>query len=62
MSLIRCPVCRKQFDSGHSTALPFCSERCRHIDLGRWLGEGYSVPVERHDEDPGEEYREEDSP
>jgi len=23
---------------------PFCSERCRLIDLGRWLDEGYSVP------------------
>jgi uncharacterized protein len=25
--------------------LPFCSERCKLIDLGRWLGEKYSVPV-----------------
>jgi len=23
---------------------PFCSRRCRIIDLGRWLGEGYRVP------------------
>jgi len=23
---------------------PFCSRRCRVIDLGRWLGEGYRVP------------------
>ena len=28
-----------------SAALPFCSERCRTIDLGRWLGEAYSLPV-----------------
>jgi len=27
--------------------MPFCSDRCRQIDLGRWLREVYSVPVER---------------
>ncbi len=48
---MRCPVCEKQFAPDESTALPFCSERCRRIDLGRWLGESYSVPVERSDED-----------
>jgi endogenous inhibitor of DNA gyrase (YacG/DUF329 family) len=26
--------------------LPFCSERCRLIDLGRWLGEDYRVQAE----------------
>jgi endogenous inhibitor of DNA gyrase (YacG/DUF329 family) len=61
MPLLRCPVCRKRFDSGQSTSLPFCSERCRRIDLGRWLGEEYSVPVERDDEKSDGEYGEEDS-
>jgi uncharacterized protein len=23
---------------------PFCSERCRNVDLGKWAGEAYSVP------------------
>jgi hypothetical protein len=23
---------------------PFCSERCRLVDLGRWLGEAYRIP------------------
>jgi endogenous inhibitor of DNA gyrase (YacG/DUF329 family) len=27
------------------TIKPFCSERCRGIDLGRWLGERYRVKV-----------------
>jgi endogenous inhibitor of DNA gyrase (YacG/DUF329 family) len=27
--------------------MPFCSEKCRLIDLNRWLEEGYSMPVER---------------
>jgi len=30
-----------------SSALPFCSDRCRQIDLGRWFAEGYSLPIER---------------
>jgi endogenous inhibitor of DNA gyrase (YacG/DUF329 family) len=39
------------FDPATSQAMPFCSDRCRQIDLGRWLRESYSVPVERTDED-----------
>ena len=32
--------------------MPFCSPRCRRIDLGRWLDEGYSLPIERQEESP----------
>jgi endogenous inhibitor of DNA gyrase (YacG/DUF329 family) len=42
---MRCPVCKREFDNAASTASPFCSERCRTIDLGRWLGEVYTLPV-----------------
>jgi endogenous inhibitor of DNA gyrase (YacG/DUF329 family) len=42
---MRCPVCHRDFDKDASPALPFCSERCRTIDLGRWLGESYGLPV-----------------
>ena len=54
-SLIRCPICEKQFDPATGPAMPFCSERCRQIDLGRWLREVYSVPVERNPDDEGRE-------
>lgn len=54
MSTVRCPICGKQFDPQASQALPFCSDRCRQIDLGRWLKEGYSVPVTRKPEDEEE--------
>ena len=30
---------------------PFCSRRCADIDLGRWLGGDYAVPVVETDED-----------
>jgi endogenous inhibitor of DNA gyrase (YacG/DUF329 family) len=43
---MRCPVCDKVFDREQSTAAPICGERCRSIDLSRWLGEVYSLPVE----------------
>ena len=54
MSLIRCPICEKRFDPCDSKAMPFCSDRCRQIDLGRWLREAYSVPVERDPDDEPE--------
>jgi uncharacterized protein len=39
----RCPVCGKP--AGEALR-PFCSERCRKVDLGRWLSEGYAIPGE----------------
>jgi uncharacterized protein len=42
---MHCPTCGKEFDAARSPAKPFCSERCRTIDLGRWLDESYSLPV-----------------
>ena len=47
MTRLRCPTCDKLFDSERSEAMPFCSDRCRRIDLGRWLKEEHSVPNER---------------
>lgn len=54
MTTLRCPICGKLFDPAQSQALPFCSDRCRQIDLGRWLKESYSVPVVRQPEDEEE--------
>jgi endogenous inhibitor of DNA gyrase (YacG/DUF329 family) len=39
------------FDSEQTAAMPFCSERCRLIDLGRWLEEKQGLPVEPELED-----------
>jgi endogenous inhibitor of DNA gyrase (YacG/DUF329 family) len=43
----KCPICETVFDADGPHSGPFCSPRCRRIDLGRWLGERYSVPVVR---------------
>ncbi|WP_442503387.1 DNA gyrase inhibitor YacG [Marinivivus vitaminiproducens] len=41
-----CPICRKPAVSAHR---PFCSARCRDLDLHRWLTGGYAVPA--HEEE-----------
>ncbi|MBC8353950.1 MAG: DNA gyrase inhibitor YacG [Planctomycetes bacterium] len=41
---LRCPTCENRFDTEKTTAMPFCSERCRLIDLGKWLNEEQSIP------------------
>jgi len=51
MPTFRCPTCETQFDPTTSRALPFCSDRCRQIDLGRWLREKHSIPTLRSEED-----------
>ena len=46
---LRCSTCGNQFDPDETPAMPFCSERCKQIDLGRWLDEEYGVPHETED-------------
>ena len=55
MSTIRCPTCDASFDSEHSTAMPFCSNRCRLIDLGMWLDERMGLPYDRDPDEEGED-------
>jgi uncharacterized protein len=39
-----CPSCRKPTDWKHNPFRPFCSERCKLVDFGRWVNEEYRVP------------------
>jgi endogenous inhibitor of DNA gyrase (YacG/DUF329 family) len=44
---VACPTCRKKIDwSEESAWRPFCSERCRLIDLGAWFNEEHRIPDE----------------
>ncbi len=45
MATPSCPICGKPIDPAGSEAMPFCSQRCKQVDLGRWLGERYRVPA-----------------
>ena len=46
-----CPVCGKPGNAAHK---PFCSARCRQVDLGRWLAGDYAIPARETDEDTDE--------
>jgi endogenous inhibitor of DNA gyrase (YacG/DUF329 family) len=39
-----CPTCGKAVDWQNSLFRPFCSERCKLVDLGKWVNEEYRVP------------------
>jgi endogenous inhibitor of DNA gyrase (YacG/DUF329 family) len=55
MSTVKCPICGSPFEFEKSDAAPFCSARCRQIDLKRWLGEEYCVPVVRSTDEVDDE-------
>jgi len=38
-----CPICCKPTDSESNVDFPFCSERCRLLDLGNWASEKYVI-------------------
>lgn len=59
---MRCPICKAEVpdapnapgeDDPRRRYFPFCSDRCKLIDLGRWLSGRYQIPV-RDDEDDDE--------
>ena len=41
---VRCPICGKQVPLDDPN-MPFCSDRCRLIDLGNWASEKYVIPT-----------------
>ncbi len=40
---VKCPVCRKEVPWKDNTYRPFCSDRCRIVDLGNWADGSYSI-------------------
>ena len=44
---IDCPICNKVLENAPEDhgPRPFCSTRCKMVDLGNWLNETYRVPV-----------------
>jgi hypothetical protein len=50
---VACPTCgRLQVFSIDNVYRPFCSERCKMIDLGQWANEQYRVPMSEELSDP----------
>lgn len=57
MNAVTCPTCKRKGDWFAGPYGPFCSKRCRLIDLGKWLGEEHAIssPLRpEHLEEPGE--------
>jgi uncharacterized protein len=56
--MVKCPTCRRPVEwSEESVYRPFCSDRCRLIDLGAWFDEQHKIPDESGvgpDEAPGD--------
>jgi uncharacterized protein len=50
----RCPICKKLTDSATNAEFPFCSDRCRLLDLGNWASEKYVVSEPLFDESDDE--------
>ena len=46
-----CPICKKPTDSETDADFPFCSPRCRNLDLGNWASEKYVVSDPIFDEE-----------
>ncbi|OGA37176.1 MAG: DNA gyrase inhibitor YacG [Betaproteobacteria bacterium RIFCSPLOWO2_12_FULL_62_13] len=51
--IVSCPQCGKSvaWDSANPYR-PFCSERCKLIDLGAWASESYRIPVAESKDSP----------
>ncbi len=47
LKTFKCPQCGKETPWEGNSCRPFCSERCRLIDLGAWSGEEYRIPGEK---------------
>jgi endogenous inhibitor of DNA gyrase (YacG/DUF329 family) len=40
---LRCPICKKSVKATEPD-FPFCSDRCRSVDLGKWATNAYAIP------------------
>jgi endogenous inhibitor of DNA gyrase (YacG/DUF329 family) len=50
---MRCPVCRRETTWKGNPFRPFCSERCKLIDLDNWLSERYRIAAREDEESSG---------
>jgi uncharacterized protein len=56
MHTVQCPNCKKKVIwSKESPFRPFCSERCRTIDLGAWADGSYAIPISSSNDDSSDD-------
>ena len=59
---LRCPICKTLTTWEENPWRPFCSERCKLIDLGTWAAEEYSIPGTDPGTEPPQESETENTP
>jgi uncharacterized protein len=60
--ILKCPRCGIETENSGNPYRPFCSERCKIIDLGNWISEAYRISKANEDEsEDGEAPPHEDS-
>lgn len=56
--MFNCPICKQPVSADTvgkpGSTFPFCSERCKLRDLGKWLSGAYQIPVEANDDEADE--------
>ena len=53
--IVPCPQCKKEVEwRSENKFRPFCSERCKMIDLGQWANEEYRIPEDEMPDQPDE--------
>jgi endogenous inhibitor of DNA gyrase (YacG/DUF329 family) len=58
-----CPSCQRAvLPRAQNPCFPFCSDRCRAVDLGRWLGGEYRIAARSTDEDEDGDATSQDAP
>jgi hypothetical protein len=51
---LHCPICKRVVEPRATNEwFPFCSNRCKVVDLSKWLNEEYRVPAREVDEGDG---------
>ncbi|MGH7772101.1 MAG: DNA gyrase inhibitor YacG [Candidatus Binatia bacterium] len=53
--VVRCPICEVEVSWEGNPHRPFCSERCRLIDLGTWAEGSYRIPGQKLKQEPKKE-------
>jgi endogenous inhibitor of DNA gyrase (YacG/DUF329 family) len=54
---LRCPICKKEV-AFNDPEMPFCSKRCRLIDIGNWADERYTISTPTYQNELEEEAEE----
>ena len=52
--MLRCPVCKQCVSREANPFRPFCSQRCKMVDLDHWLEGRYRIPIALDEDDASE--------